>query len=252
MPGTGARTGRKGPRNAPPPAPGEPFANQLLGILPPATLDRINTHLDPVYLERRTVLFRAHEPLRTVYFPTTAVVSLVVRLETGQMLEVGVVGRDGLAGTAGFPVFASMPCDGIVQLSGHAYRMSADVLRGEVLHSEALGSVIARFSQTLHVRCMHMAACNMFHPVEQRCIRWLLTISDLIDTDHVPLTHELLATMLGVHRPTVTVVIRSLHRAGLVDEKRGRIVIKNHDRLVAACCECYSVMRDEQRGLLGY
>jgi Mn-dependent DtxR family transcriptional regulator len=92
----------------------------------------------------------------------------------------------------------------------------------------------------------------MFHPVEQRCIRWLLTIRDLIAQDDIPLTHDLLASTLGVHRPTVTVVIRSLHHAGLVDEERGRIVIRDPDRLAAACCECYRAMRDEQHRLLGY
>ena len=97
-----------------------------------------------------------------------------------------------------------------------------------------------------------MSACNMFHSVEQRCVRWLLTVSDLINNGDIPLTHELMATMLGVHRPTVTVVLRSLHRAGLVNEKRGLILIRDRRLLEKACCECYRVMRDEQRRLLGY
>jgi hypothetical protein len=187
-----------------------------------------------------------------VYFPTTAVVSFVAQLETGQTLEVGLVGRDGLAGTAVFPGITTMSCEGIVQVPGVAHRMSAEVLRSELLGNEALYSAIGRFSQTLLVRSMQMSVCNMFHPVEQRCIRWLLTVHDLIGNTHIPLTHELLATMLGVHRPTVTLVIRSLHLAGLIDEARGRITVKDRDRLVAACCECYGVMRDEQYRLLGY
>ena len=226
--------------------------NQLLQLLPPGVAARLTRFLEPVHLERKEVLFRAHEPLRVVYFPDCAVVSFVSRLESGDMLEVGLVGRDGLAGTAVFPGITTMSCDGIVQIPGLAHRMSADVLRSELLTNEQLYSAIGRFAQTLLVRSMQMSVCNMFHPVEQRCIRWLLTVSDLIVQDRIPLTHELLATMLGVHRPTVTLVIRSLHRAGLVDESRGVITIRDRARLAEACCECYRLMRDEQYRLLGY
>lgn len=226
--------------------------NQLLQLLPSAVMARLSPHLEPVHLEKKEVLFRAYEPLRVVYFSDCAVVSFVSRLESGETLEVGFVGRDGLAGTAVFPGITTMPCDGIVQVPGLARRMSADVLRRELLASEELYSTIGRFAQTLLVRSMQMSVCNMFHPVEQRCIRWLLTVNDLIIQDEIPLTHELLATMLGVHRPTVTLVIRSLHRAGLVDELRGQITIRDRPRLAAACCECYRLMRDEQYRLLGY
>ena len=226
--------------------------NQLLQLLPPAVMARLTPHLEPVHLEKKEVLFRAYDPLRVVYFPDCAVISFVSRLESGETLEVGLVGRDGLAGTAVFPGITTMSCDGIVQVPGLARRMSADVLRRELLASEELYSTIGKFAQTLLVRSMQMSVCNMFHPVEQRCIRWLLTVSDLIVQDEIPLTHELLATMLGVHRPTVTLVIRSLHRAGLVDEVRGQITIRDRARLAAACCECYRLMRDEQYRLLGY
>ena len=229
-----------------------PAGNQLLAALPPAAAARLRPYLEPVHLKRGDILFRAHESLTVAYFPSTAVVSFVGRLESGEMLEVGLVGRDGLAGTAVFPGITTMSCDGIVQVPGLAHRVGADVLRCELLADESLYSAIGRFSQTLLMRSMQMSICNMFHPVEQRCIRWLLTVSDLIGQNGVPLTHDLLATMLGVHRPTVTLVIRSLHRAGLVNEQRGRITIRERDHLAAACCECYAVMRDEQRRLLGY
>jgi CRP-like cAMP-binding protein len=182
----------------------------------------------------------------------TAVVSFVSTLESGDSLEVGLVGRDGLAGSAVFPGITMMSCDGVVQIPGVAHRISADVLRREVLSNETLYSTLGRFGQVLLVRSMQMSACNMFHTVEQRCTRWLLTVSDLINNGDVPLTHDLMATMLGVHRPTVTLVLRSLHRAGLVNEARGRILICDRRRLEAVCCECYGVMRDEQKRLLGY
>ena len=226
--------------------------NQLLRLLPPEVLARLTPYLEPVHLERKEVLFRAYEPLRVVYFPDCAVVSFVSRLESGETLEVGLVGRDGLAGTAVFPGITTMSCDGVVQIPGLVRRMSADVFRRELLANEQLYSTVGKFAQVLLVRSMQMSVCNMFHDVEQRCIRWLLTVSNLMVDDRIPLTHELLATMLGVHRPTVTLVIRSLHQAGLVDEVRGQITIRDRARLAAACCECYGLMRDEQYRLLGY
>ncbi len=225
--------------------------NRLLGSLPPALRARLMPHLERVTLHRREVLFRAQEPLTVVYFPNTAVVSLVSTLESGDSLDVGLVGRDGLAGTAVFPGITVMSCDGVVQIPGQAQRMSAEVLRREVTSDETLYSTLGRFAQVLLVRSMQMSVCNMFHSVEQRCIRRLLTVSDLVSNGDIPLTHDLMATMLGVHRPTVTLVLRSLHKAGLVREARGRIIIRDRGRLETACCECYRVMRQEQLRLLG-
>jgi len=226
--------------------------NKLLAGLEPSALARFVKELESVHLERKEVLFRAHEPLRVVYFPVSAVISFVSRLETGETLEVGLVGRDGLAGTAVFPGITTMSCDGIVQIPGLCLRIGADTLRREIQTLESLHSAIARYAQVLLIRSMQMSACNMFHSVEQRCIRWLLTVNDLVEDDAIPLTHELIATMLGVHRPTVTLTLRALHRAGLVNETRGRVLIRDRRKLEAACCECYRAMTDEQRRLLGY
>ena len=224
--------------------------NQFLASLAPAVRAELEPHLHLVHLEKKEVLFRAYEPLRVVHFPSTALISFVSRLESGETLEVGIVGRDGPAGIALFPGIASMSCDGIVQIPGMAHRISADVLRRQLLSNESLSSTIARFAQVLLMRSMQLSLCNMFHPVEQRCIRWLLAVNDLTNHDEIPLTHDLIATMLGVHRPTVTLVLGALQKAGLVTEHRGGVVIRERERLEAACCECYHVMRDEQRRLL--
>jgi CRP-like cAMP-binding protein len=226
--------------------------NQFLAHLPPEVFGRLARYLQPVRLERQDVLFQAQERLKTVYFPDTAVVSLVSRLESGQALEVGLVGREGLVGTAFLPGVTTMTCDGIVLIPGTARRITADVLRRELLASESLCSAVGRFLQVLLVRSMQMSVCNAFHEIERRCIRWLLAVDDLMANSEIPLTHEGLATMLGVRRPTVTLVLGSLRRAGLIHERRGRIVIEDRSRLEAASCECYRVMRNEQQRLLGY
>jgi CRP-like cAMP-binding protein len=223
--------------------------NRLLALLPASTLVRLGTHLQPAQLRRGDVLFRAHEPFSVAYFPNSAVVSLVSSLESGEALEVGLVGRDGLAGAV-LPGITTMACDGIVQIPGMAHRISVDVVGREMLADERVASILGGWVQLQLARTMQLSVCNMFHSVEQRCVRWLLTVSDLIDTGSIPLTHELLATMLGVHRPTVTHVLRSLHRAHLVNESRGRIEVRDRAGLEQACCECYGVLRDEQRRLL--
>jgi CRP-like cAMP-binding protein len=228
--------------------------NQFLAHLPPEVFERLAPNLEPVRLEQKEVLFRTQEPLKTVYFPDTAVVSLVSRLESGQALEVGHVGRDGVVGTALFPGVTTMTCDGIVLIPGSAQRITADVLRGELLAHESLYSAVGRFVQVLLIRSMQTSVCHAFHEIGRRCIRWLLTVDDLIaDGDgEIPLTQEELATMLGVRRPTVTLVMGSLRRAGLIQERRGRILVRDRSRLEAASCECYRVMRDAQARVLGY
>jgi CRP-like cAMP-binding protein len=145
-----------------------------------------------------------------------------------------------------------MACDAVTQIPGFAQRLDADILRRELTEDPPLAWLFGKYAELLFVRCMQMCVCNMFHGVEQRCVRWLLTVHDLIAQDAIPLTHELLATMLGVHRPTVTLVLGALQRGGLLEEERGRVVLSDRRRLEEASCECYRVMRDEQRRLLGY
>ena len=230
----------------------DPSSNWLLASLPPAVLAHLTPHLERVTLDRKQVLFRAHERLGSVYFPTTAVVSLVGALDSGETLEVGLTGRDGIAGAMALPNSDSMPCDGIVQVRGIAHRLDAAPFAQALRGYEPLAAVVGRYAHLLLVRSMQMQLCDMFHPVEQRLTRWLLTVSDLLDSADVPLTHELLATMLGVRRPTVTVIAGSLQRAGLIEEKRGQITITDRERLETACCDCYRLMCEQQEKVLGY
>jgi CRP-like cAMP-binding protein len=225
--------------------------NRLLAGLPFETLARLSPHLERVDLHRTETLFRVHEPLHWVYFPDSAVVSLVSTLQSGQSLEVGVVGYDGLAGTAIFPGGDVMTCAAIVLIEGGARRIAADVMRREVPADGALCSMVARYIQTLLVRSMHLSLCNVFHSVEQRCVRWLLTIGDLTDDGEVPVTHDTVAAMLGVHRPTVTPVLHGLDTAGLIVERRGRIAIRDRGGLEQMACECYALIRDAHLRLLG-
>jgi hypothetical protein len=139
----------------------------------------------------------------------------VSNLASGQSLEVGLIGHDGVVGMPAFPGLSTMPCDAIVQIPGLAQRISVAVMSHELVGDDKLYSIFCRFEQVLLARSMQMSLCNMFHPVEQ----------------------------LGVRRPTVTLVLRSLARAGFIDEARGRILLRDRSRLEAASCECYRAMR---------
>jgi CRP-like cAMP-binding protein len=229
-----------------------PSSNWLLASLPPPVFTHLEPHLERVALQPKQVLFRAHERPSFVYFPTTAVVSLVGALDAGETLDVGLTGRDGIAGPVGLPNVDWMPCDGIVQIRGVAHRLSAAMFRQALRGSEPLAVVVGRYAHLLLGRSMQMHLCDTFHPVEQRLTRWLLTLSDLLANAEIPLTHELLATMLGVRRPTVTLAVGSLQRAGLIDEKRGRLTIRDRERLETACCDCYRLMCEQQVKVLGY
>ncbi len=226
--------------------------NQLLGLLPPAVLEDLALHLKTVSLKPKQVVFRAHTPLAAAYFPITCVISLLTRLKSGETPEVGLVGRDGMGSIAVFPGVNTMPCDGVILIPGTAYRMDTDVIRQKVHQGGPLHDALGRYAHLTLARSMQTAACNSVHPVHERCVRWLLMTHDLVENDGFPLTQDVLAMMLGVRRPSVTIVARALQRAGLIDYRRGRVKILDRQGLEAASCECYRLMREEQRRLLGY
>jgi CRP-like cAMP-binding protein len=232
--------------------PALPVGNQLLALLPSALQERVGPHLKTVLLKPEQTIFRAHTPLSVVYFPETSVISLLTHLKGGQTPEVGLVGRDGMASISVFPGVNTMPCDGVVLIPGTALRMNAAVLRQEVHTGGPLHDLLGRYAHLTLARSMQVAACNSVHSVKERCARWLLMTHDLIDDSEFPLTQDALAMMLGVRRPSVTIVERALQRAGLIDYRRGRVKILHRPGLEAASCECYQLMRDERRRLLGY
>ena len=218
------------------------FSNRFLSQLPAETFMRLAPCLEEVDLRRRDLLFRAQEPLGAVYFPVTAVVSLVGALDSGAAMEVGLVGRDGVAGVALLPGMTTMPCDAVVEIGGAAYRMGAETMRRQAETDNALSAALGRLLIANLARGMQMLLCNRFHSVEQRCVRRLVHMSELIDSAVVPLTHESFAAALGVRRPSVTVVLGTLARAGLIDEMRGRVTIRDRAALEAACCQCCRAM----------
>jgi CRP-like cAMP-binding protein len=226
--------------------------NQLLAHLPGAVRANLEPHLHRVDLKRGQPIFRAHEPLQTVYFPETGVLSLLTHLNAGEVLDVALVGKDGLAGVALLPGVNMMPCDATVEISGTALRMNGDLLKHQVRDVPPFRELLGRYAYSLFASGVQTAACNTFHSVKQRCARWLLMTHDLVEGDEIRMTHNLLATMLGVRRSTVTIVAGSLQRARLITYRHGRLTIRDRPGLQAASCDCYRLMREEQHRLLGY
>jgi CRP-like cAMP-binding protein len=225
-------------------------ANRLLDALPPDDLDPLRAHLELVPLPQRQTLSTPGTPIDQVYFPQEGMVSLVQPLENGMMIEVGVIGNEGMVGTPVLLGADSSPLEAMVQIPGSALRMPATAFREEIGRRAGLLRVLLRYVQALHVQVSLTAACNGRHTVPERLARWLLTAHDRSTSDQLPLSHEFLSQMLGVRRAGVTVALGTLKAAGLIRNSHGQVQIVDRGGLEAASCECYPTVRNEYARLL--
>jgi CRP-like cAMP-binding protein len=225
--------------------------NAILASLPEGDKAALKPHLKATHLQQKTVLFETGDTITAVYFPTSAVVSLVSALTTGEMTEAAMVGRDGAVGIASALDGKVAMCRGIVQLGGDAMVCDPDAFRSTAMQSEKLISRVMRHEQTLFAQAQQSTACMANHEVEARLCRWLLRARDLAGSDHLPFTQEFLAEMLGVRRPSVTTVARTLQEAGIVKYTRGKIEIVDVEGLRESACECYETVRGQYEQLLG-
>src|ERR1700691_4726676 len=227
-----------------------PGQNRLLVALPSDDYDRLLPHLEKVSLQLRDVLYEAYGPITHVYFPLTGVISLVIA-DGDSTLEVGIIGNEGMVGTPVFLGADRSPTRAIAQIPGEALRMEAKVFQKEMRRGGPLHGLVQRYTQTMINQISHSIVCNHRHSVEKRMCRWLLMSHNRVGADDFLLTHEFLAQMLGVCRPTVTAVAGTLQEARLINLHRGRITVLDRKGLEAACCECYQVVASESDRLLG-
>jgi CRP-like cAMP-binding protein len=230
--------------------PATSISNRLLAALSPEDLDPLRAHLEPVPLPQKRTLFAPNTPIDHIYFPQEGMVSLVQPLENGAMIEVGMIGNEGLVGAPVVLGTDSSPLEAMVQIPGSALRMHANALREEVDRCAALLRVLLRYVQALHIQVSLTAACNGRHTVPERLARWLLTAHDRASSDQLPLSHEFLSLMLGVRRAGVTVALGTLRAAGLIRNTHGQVNIIDRPSLEAASCECYRTVRNEYERLL--
>ncbi|WP_375510203.1 Crp/Fnr family transcriptional regulator [uncultured Nostoc sp.] len=226
-------------------------SNKLLAALPASEYQRLVPHLKLVSLELHQILYEAGEPIAQVYFPEKSMVSIVTIMEDGSTAEVGIVSSEGMVG---IPVILGnriTTTTSFVQVSGAAMQMNADVLRAEFNRGGAIQNLLLCYVQAIYSELAQAAACNRLHTLDERLARWLLTVSDRVESEDFLLTQEFISQMLGVRRSGVTVAASTLSQAGMISYKRGHITILNREDLEATSCECYRVIQNEFARLLG-
>ncbi|MEH1908262.1 MAG: Crp/Fnr family transcriptional regulator [Nostoc sp.] len=225
-------------------------ANKLLAALPVSDYERLVPHLKLVSLATHQVIYEAGEPIIHVYFLQDAVVSVVASMEDGSMVEVGIVSKEGMVGIPVILGGNTTITKAFVQVSGAGMQIDANVLRTEFNRGGAIQNLLLRYVQAVYSELGQAAACNRLHILEERLARWLLTVSDRLESEDFPLTQEFISQMLGVRRSGVTVAASTLSRAGIIRYQRGHIRILNREDLEATSCECYRVIQGEFARLL--
>ena len=227
-----------------------PHDNRLLSALPAAVRDGLLPHLQRVNLPQGTVLYESGGLLDYVYFPTSSIVSLLYVTEDGASAEIAAVGREGMVGVALFMGGNTMPNRAVVQGAGQAFRMRAQVLTEAFDASLPVMHLCLRYAQALITQIAQTAVCNRHHALDEQLSRWLLTTIDRIVGDEVVMTQELISSMLGVRRESVTTSASRLQSKGLIRYARGHIKVLDRGGLERQACECYSVVRREYERLL--
>jgi CRP-like cAMP-binding protein len=227
-----------------------PKQNRLLAALPKPESERLLCHLELVSLPLGEALYESGDRLNHVYFPTTAIVSLLYELENGSSAEIAVVGYEGIVGIALFMGGDTMPNRAVVQSEGKAYRLKGRLLKDEFNRAGVLQHLLLRYTLAMLTQMAQTAVCNRHHSVDQQLCRWLLLSLDRLPANELSMTQELIANMLGVRREGVTEAAGKLQNAGLIHYSRGRITVLDRLGLEKRVCECYEVVRQEFRRLL--
>ena len=227
----------------------DPRINHLLAALPDAEWQRWKPQLELVDLPLGQVLYESGSTLKHVYFPITAIVSLLYVMENGASAEIAVVGNDGLVGIALFMGGESTPSRAVVQSAGQGYRLKAPAMKLEFERAPVL-HLLLRYTQALITQMAQTAVCNRHHSLDQQLCRWLLLSLDRLQGADLVMTQELIANMLGVRREGVTEAAHKLQVLGLIQYRRGHITVLNRQGLESRTCECYAVVKKEYDRLL--
>ena len=219
--------------------------NTILNALPQADFERLLPELEKVDLQLGQVIYRPEETIEYVYFPNSAIVSVIATTISGQSAETGVIGSEGMTGIDVLLGSDSTLLENIVQLSNSALRMKTAAIRREFKRGEALQNSLLRFIRLLLLQISQTALCNRLHMVEERLARWLLLCRDRSVTDELKLTQEFLSIMLGTNRATVTMAAIELQNIGYIKYSRGLITILDRYGLEDFCCDCYQTVKKE-------
>lgn len=221
-----------------------PIRNKILAALNEADYQNLFSQLELVSLSQGEVVYEADNPINYVYFPETAVFSMLSTMEDGRTVEVGPVGHEGLVGLRIFLGAATSADQVIVHIAGDAMRLRGSVLKAAVSAQGAMSDKLVRYTQMLLSMTARCGACNKLHSTEQQLARWLLMMSDYVG-EELALTHELIALTLGVRRAGVTEAANGFRNGGVIDYRRGHIQIVDRRGLEVIACECYPVVKKE-------
>lgn len=225
--------------------------NYLLASLSGPEYDRIIDKLEPISLKLGQVMHETGDSMEYVYFPTTAIISLLCIMENGATAEIGVVGNDGVLGIELFMGGETTTSRAIVQSAGHCCRMKAKDLKAEFTLGGPFQRLLLRYTQALIAQISQTAVCNRLHSLEQQLCRWLLLSHDRLNSDKLVMTHDLISNMLGVRREGVTLAAQKPVAKSLIKSVRGTMTVLDRQGLENAVCECYEVVNAEYNRLLG-
>jgi CRP-like cAMP-binding protein len=230
----------------------DPRKNRLLAALPVAEWQRWLPQLQVVEMPLGQVLCESGSLPTHVYFPTTAIVSLLYVMENGASAEIAVVGNEGIVGVSVFMGGGSTPSRAVVQSAGQGFRMKGQAIKNEFNQSPPVLHLLLRYTQALITQMAQTAACNRHHSVDKQLCRWLLLSLDRLPGNEIIMTQELIANMLGVRREGVTEAALNLQEAGLIRYVRGHITVLDRKGLEKRTCECYATVKKEYDRLLPY
>ena len=217
--------------------------NKLLARLPVEDYKRLAPSLEAVRLSTKSVLQGPEVPLQRVYFPGGGVCSIACMMADGETVDVAAIGNDGFIGVTAFFKGKVEFHEAVVRIPNNAVAMPVTAFWREMERGGAFADAMTRYAQAFVATLIQSAACNALHPIEQRCARWLLDIHDRVGRSEFSLTQELLATMLGVRRASVTICAGALHHGGIIDYGRNRMIIRDRARLETTSCECYAAAK---------
>jgi CRP-like cAMP-binding protein len=227
-----------------------PRQNHLLARLPARDYERLLPALKSVYLPQGWTVHGTGEKEKYLYFLTAGIALRTYLGKNAEQTELGITGSEGVIGIASFLGGESSLHQAVMLSYGHAYRLSSDLVKGEIRGNSQLAQLLLRYTQTLMTQVSQIAVCNRHHSIEQRLCRWLLDSIDRLPDNRLDMTQELIANMLGVRREGVTEAAGKLQKLGIIGYHRGHIIVLNRPKLEQLCCECYTVVKNETTRLL--
>ena len=226
-------------------------SNSLLSRIPGREWEILQADLQPVDLEQRRVLFERNQTLDYAYFPRRGCISLVINFDDGFQADAGLIGSEGMVGA---PLIYGIKIDvatAVVQSPSEALRLPAAAFFKAMAQLAEFSQLMLRYGEALRTQALQLAACNVHHGLEARLARCLLTLRERYRSNELPITHEALAALLSAHRPSVSVAAKRLQEAGLIRYSAGQLMIVDQPGLEQSTCECFGMMRDHTRALLG-